>query len=265
MSRWLAVVRKSGICPASILMLSAIWLGGCAFRSPPDGYEAARRRGAYHTIRKGETLWRISRAYRADAEQVAVLNGIHDPDQLQAGVRIFIPGAARAVAVPRYGRSAAPRKRPRWAAPVKKKGRPPRRSARRKRSDRRDSRSSVRFVWPVRGKVVRKFGSRGGVKYDGIAISAPKRATVRAAAAGRVIFSDWGPGSFGRTVIIRHADGAYHSVYAHNSVNLVKKGQLVRRGFPIARVGQTGKVENTRLHFEIRYRTKPRNPLTYLP
>ncbi len=113
--------------------------------------------------------------------------------------------------------------------------------------------------------MVRKFGSRGGVKYDGIAISAPKRATVRAAAAGRVIFSDWGPGSLGRTVIIRHADGAYHSVYAHNSVNLVKKGQLVRRGFPIARVGQTGKVENTRLHFEIRYRTKPRNPLAYLP
>ena len=88
---------------------------------------------------------------------------------------------------------------------------------------------------------------------------------MRAAARGRVIFSDWGPGNFGRMVIIRHAGGEFHSVYSHNQVNLVKRGQVVRRGAPIARVGATGDVQTAQLHFEIRYRTRPRDPLTYLP
>jgi lipoprotein NlpD len=231
----------------------------------PEVRETLRRRGVYHTIRSGQTLWRISRAYGADVEQIAVLNGINNPDRLRAGVRIFIPGAIRVVAVPGNGRSSAPRKRPNWAEPAKRKSRAPRKSARRMRAARKVSQNSVRFVWPVRGKVVRGFGSRNGVKYDGIAISAPRRATVRAAATGRVIFSDWGPGSLGRTVIIRHAGGVYHSVYAHNAVNLVKRGQKVRQGSPIARVGQTGNAQKAQLHFEIRYRTKPRDPLTYLP
>ncbi len=103
------------------------------------------------------------------------------------------------------------------------------------------------------------------MKYDGITIRGAERATVRAAAPGRVIFSDWGPGGLGRTVIIRHAGGDYHSVYAHNSFNIVRAGQRVRRGAPIARLGSSGEAESARLHFEIRYRTKPRNPLTYLP
>lgn len=257
------------IAPAVALILSGgLWLSGCGVWSRPVRYEVSSpRRGVYHTIRRGQTLWRISKAYGADVEQVAVLNGINNPDRLKAGRRIFIPGAARKIAVPRYARSFVPRKRPGWAAPAKtiSRARSSRRPVRRMRNGRKTSQARLRFEWPVRGKVVRGFGSRNGVKYDGIAISAPERATVRAAAAGRVIFSDWGPGNLGRTVIIRHAGGAYHSVYAHNSVNLVKRGQAVRRGSPIARVGRTGEVKKAQLHFEIRFRTKPRDPLTYLP
>ncbi len=262
MSRWRELRKLFRSAPGVALLFFGMLLGGCAFWPSHEVYETSRHRGVYHTIRKGQTLWRISRAYGADVEQVAVLNGINNPDRLEAGVKIFIPGATRVMAVPRYGRSSAPRKRPGWAAPSRNHARRP---ARRKRTARKVSANSVRFVWPVRGKVVRGFGSQNGVKYEGIAISAPERTTVRAAATGRVIFSDWGPGSFGRTVIIRHDGGAYHSVYAHNAVNLVRRGQTVRRGAPIARVGQTGKVEKAQLHFEIRYRTKPRDPLTYLP
>lgn len=233
-------------------------MGGCGFYWPSENSYRREQRGVYHTVRRGETLWRISRDYGMDVEQIAVLNGISDPDRLIAGVRIFIPGAWKELHASRPGRAAPPRSRPRWAAPEKgDKDRslvqgPGRRGA-------------VKFKWPLKGKVVKRFGSRRGVKSDGIDIVAPRLTTIRAAAGGRVIFSDWGPGGTGRTIIIRHKGGAYHSVYSHNEVNLVKPGERVAGGAPIARLGSTGAVQSARLHFEIRYRTKPRNPLSYLP
>lgn len=233
-------------------------MGGCGFYRSAEDLPRRERRGTYHTVRRGETLWRISRTYGMDVEQIAVLNGISNPDRLIAGARIFIPGAWKEVHTSRTKYVPPPRSRPRWAAPMKgDKGRSLARGPGR--------RGAVKFKWPVKGKVLRRFGTRRGVKSDGIDIAAPKLTTVRAAAGGRVIFSDWGPGGNGRTVIIRHKGGAYHSVYSHNEVNLVKPGDRVARGAPIARLGSTGAVQSARLHFEIRYRTKPRNPLSYLP
>ncbi|MDA1000497.1 MAG: peptidoglycan DD-metalloendopeptidase family protein, partial [bacterium] len=123
----------------------------------------------------------------------------------------------------------------------------------------------VQFDWPVQGKIIRRYGNKRGLRSDGIDIAATPRTTVKAAANGKVIFSDWGPGEFGRTIIIRHRGGEFHSVYAHNAQNLVRKGDTVQRGAAIARVGRSGGTEMAMLHFQIRYRTKPRNPLSYLP
>ncbi|HBK81052.1 MAG TPA: peptidase M23 [Nitrospinae bacterium] len=245
--------RPGGGAVGGILLLALV--GGCSLAPTPEYPPRVERRGVYHAVRRGESLWRISRAYGVGVEQIAVLNGIANPDRLMAGVEIFIPGADRVRAVSRRSRAVSPRKRPRWAAPAG--GRP----------DAGDGGwgGKVDFQWPVRGKVIRRFGTRNGVKYEGIAITAPRQSTVRAAAGGRVIFSDWGPGGLGRTVIIRHGGGEYHSIYAHNAINLVSPGQVVKAGFPIARLGNSGKVRGARLHFEIRYRTRPRNPLTYLP
>ncbi len=233
-------------------------MGGCGFYRSSGDISRRERRGVYHTVRRGETLWRISRDYGKGVEQIAVLNGISNPDLLIAGVRIFIPGAWKKIQTSRPRRAAPPRSRPRWADPIKDdKGRSLVQGPGR--------RGGVKFKWPLKGKVVQRFGSRRGVKSDGIDIAAPRLTTIRAAAGGRVIFSDWGPGGTGRTVIIRHKGGAYHSVYSHNEVNLVKPGDRVAGGAPIARLGSTGAVQSARLHFEIRYRTKPRNPLSYLP
>ena len=113
--------------------------------------------------------------------------------------------------------------------------------------------------------MIRRFGKRGGKKADGILIAAPERARVRAAAPGRVIYSDIGPGNLGRLIILRHHGGEYHSIYANVAENLVRKGQSVSRGTPIARAGRTPRFKTARLHFEIRHRTRPKNPLSYLP
>ncbi|MFQ5896531.1 MAG: M23 family metallopeptidase, partial [Nitrospinota bacterium] len=71
-------------------------------------------------------------------------------------------------------------------------------------------------------------------------------------------------GGYGRTVIIRHLEG-FHTVYAHNRELLVRKGEKVVRGQSIARSGQTGRATGPHLHFEIRRRVTPRDPLFFLP
>ena len=253
------------------------FLTGCAFVAPPlppppkSGLGVG---GVHHTVRRGENLWRIGRAYGVEVEQIAVLNGIDNPDRIEVGVRLFIPGAGTARLVRRNVSDRPPERRPRWAAPAPRRRVSAKKPASPARTPRADERRAAhrkaygkrpRFSWPLRGRVIRRFGTRGGKKADGILIAARERAQVRAAAPGRVIYSDFGPGNLGRLIILRHHGGEYHSVYANVAENLVRKGQQVSRGAPIALTGRTPRFRTARLHFEIRHRTRPRNPLSYLP
>ncbi len=121
------------------------------------------------------------------------------------------------------------------------------------------------FLWPVRGKLLSVFGTAtAGTQNDGINISAPAGTTVSAAESGTVAYSGNELRGFGNLLLIKHADG-WVTAYAHNEVLLVKKGQKVRRGEPIARVGSTGGVAQSQLHFELRRGTKAIDPLDHLP
>ena len=115
----------------------------------------------------------------------------------------------------------------------------------------------------LKGVLYGRYGVRAGHRHDGIDIAAPEGTTVSAAAAGTVIYAGEQTG-YGSIVIVRH-DGGLVTLYAHNSRLLVDEGARVRRGEPIARVGQTGRTTGPHLHFEVREGTRPRNPLLYLP
>jgi murein DD-endopeptidase MepM/ murein hydrolase activator NlpD len=120
------------------------------------------------------------------------------------------------------------------------------------------------FAWPVQGKVISAFGSsKDGTKNDGINIAAPSGAPVVAAADGVVAYAGNELRGFGNMILIRH-DGGYVTAYAHNASLLVKKGDKVKRGQTIARVGATGAVFGPQVHFEIRKGTQPVDPMTFL-
>ena len=55
------------------------------------------------------------------------------------------------------------------------------------------------------------------------------------------------------------------TIYAHNETNLVRLGEKVKQGQPIATVGETGTTSGPHLHFEYRVKGKAINPRDVLP
>jgi murein DD-endopeptidase MepM/ murein hydrolase activator NlpD len=103
---------------------------------------------------------------------------------------------------------------------------------------------------------------RHGAMHQGIDISAPAGTPVMAAASGQVIYVGRLRG-YGNIVILQHASH-YVTVYAHDSSNLVKEGQIIKRGQVIGFVGRTGRATGAHLHFEVRHNNVARDPLAYM-
>jgi murein DD-endopeptidase MepM/ murein hydrolase activator NlpD len=115
---------------------------------------------------------------------------------------------------------------------------------------------------PTRGTLTSRFGWRWGRLHKGIDISARIGTPIYAADGGKVIFSGTQNG-YGKMVVIDHGNGI-QTAYAHNSKNLVSKGQRVHKGQKIAEVGNTGRSTGPHLHFEVRKNGTPVNPLKYV-
>ena len=125
-------------------------------------------------------------------------------------------------------------------------------------------RSSSKFSWPVRGKILSAYGAKSnGLFNDGINISAKQGATVKAAENGVVAYAGNEVKGMGNLVIIQHS-GGWMTVYAHMDAMNVRRGARVNVGQKIGTIGQTGKVDSPQLHFEIRKGTKAYNPTVYL-
>jgi len=118
----------------------------------------------------------------------------------------------------------------------------------------------IAFVWPVEGKVISKF-SPG--KNDGINIEISEGTSVKASAGGDVMYAGSELKGFGNLLLIKHKDG-WTTVYAHLDEFLVKKGDKVKQGQPIAKSGKTGDAKVPQLHFEIRMVKKAVDPLSKL-
>lgn len=125
-------------------------------------------------------------------------------------------------------------------------------------------RSAIHFSWPVEGKLLSGFGKKQmGKKNDGINIAVKFQTPVKAAEDGTVVYAGNEIRGFGNMLLIKHADN-WSSTYAHNDILLVKKGDTVKRGQAIAKAGNTGQVDAPQVHFELRQKAKPVDPLKYL-
>ena len=124
---------------------------------------------------------------------------------------------------------------------------------------------SGKYIWPLKDSFTQTsgFGSRWGRQHKGVDLAVSVGTTVYAADGGTVVEAQYS-GSYGNVVMIDHQNGQ-ETRYAHNSKLLVKKGDKVYQGQPIAKSGNTGRSTGPHVHFEIRFNGEPRNPLNYLP
>ena len=121
--------------------------------------------------------------------------------------------------------------------------------------------TGLHFQWPVSENLINKVSHSH--EHNGIDIFGEKGQPIYAAGSGDVIYSGLELAEYGKLIIIKHkAD--FLTAYAHNDVLLVKEGEHVQAGTLIAKMGKS-KSEQVMLHFEIRQKGKPEDPLRYLP
>ncbi len=124
-----------------------------------------------------------------------------------------------------------------------------------------------RLVYPVKGKVVRRFGKSWEKKfgtyivYNGINLKAKKGTEVKSVFFGRVLFTGFLKG-YGNLVIIGHGK-KYHSLYGHLDAIKVKTGDVVPEGKVIGLAGDSGSLMGETLYFELRHGGKPINPKSW--
>ena len=235
-----------------------------------------------HRVESGETLFSLGRSYGVHPYKIADLNSLSHNASLTVGQKIRIPGGKTAeriesedVKVPaeepseRYAEENTDQKQNfesdsdiAYAPPEDESSAP---AGGEEQSEEQPAEETINsFRWPVKGRVISKFGSKpGGARNEGINIAVPEGTSVRAADGGVVAYAGNELKGYGNLVLIRH-DGGWVTAYAHTRQLLVKRGDTVRRGDVIAKAGQTGSVESPQLHFELRKGATAVDPLKYL-
>jgi len=239
---------------ATLFLILVSLLSGCQILKNLD-FLRSNQKGVYHTVQKGQTLYFIASAYDVEINRLKRINGIYNPSNLQIGARLWIPGTWKVLNLDTN---------------IDKQALTEKRRKRNKKLNKKEiTNKNIKaikgfLIWPLKGQLTSRFGSRNGRHHDGIDIGARKGTPIVAAAGGKIMFSGWGPTGYGLMLIIKHKSNLT-TVYAHNSYIHVHKNQMVKQGQRIASVGSTGRSTGPHLHFEIRNDSSPMNPLNYLP
>ncbi len=233
-------------------------------------------RSRVHVVGAGDTVYGIARRYDVGMRNLIRANDIRPPFRIVVGQRLRLPaspGLAASITRAKTPRPTA-MARPSFAAKdgarsapsgsVTSRAAPPAKPGRRLRVSPPPidppPREAGAFLWPVEGKLVSAFGPKGGgLHNDGINIAAPRNTEVRAAANGVVAYAGNELRGYGNLLLIRHR-GGWITAYAHNDRLLVGRGDVVKRGQGIARVGDSGRVTTPQLHFEIRRGSRAVDP-----
>lgn len=226
----------NGVGALAAAVAAALLVAGCHANPPPQRPMGAP--GHWYTVAPGESLADIARKAGVPEEDLLEVNGLHDRREVVPGKTIFVLDRVTEPE-PVAAASEAP---------------PPA-----------DARQPSRFRWPVDSpRLTSVFGTRWGKAHEGIDLTAPIGTPVYAADEGEVVYANSFIKGYGNMVVLKHT-GDLMTVYAHNSVLLVKVGQKVAAGQKVALSGQSGHATGPHVHFEVRRAQVPRDPLPYLP
>lgn len=203
-----------------------------------------------HVVRRGETLYAIAFRYDTDYRTLARINHVSAPYSLRVGQVLNVNGIKK---------QASPLRQ----APVYQASRPtPVVKPQQTYSPSRVlfGRAKSAWQWPVEGRLVTSFNPDQGKK--GINIACTSGCKVIASASGVVAYAGSGLTGYGNLIIIKHSN-EFLTAYGNNARMMVSEGQQVHAGQVIAEAGLIDH-KYKGVHFEIRKRGIPVNPLNYL-
>lgn len=229
---------------AVVCLTLALLLVGCSGSKSSDEGSYS---GSVYTVKRGDTLYRISRMTGTSVKDLARMNNISSPYTIEVGQQLKVNGTSRS-SKSSSGKSSSKTAAVTPSSAVPKSSWPPV--------------GQRCWVWPASGKVAMPYStSEGGNK--GIDIAGARGAPVYAAGAGKVVYVGNQLRGYGNLIMIKHGED-YITAYAHNDTMLVNNGQNVKAGQKIATMGSTG-ADSVALHFQIRYRATAIDPVRYLP
>jgi len=227
----------------AISLAIALLIAGCSGNksSDPGSYS-----GNVYTVKRGDTLYRISRMTGTSVKDLARLNNISAPYTIEVGQRLKVNGTTKTASSSRKSSGKTAAVTPSSAVP--QSSWPPV--------------GQRCWRWPTSGKVILPYSmADGGNK--GIDIAGSRGQPVVASGAGTVVYVGNQLRGYGNLVMIKHGED-YITAYAHNEALLVNNGQKVKAGEKIATMGSSG-ADGVQLHFQIRYRATAIDPQRYLP
>lgn len=113
----------------------------------------------------------------------------------------------------------------------------------------------------LKTQITSEFGMRGGRWHYGVDLDLDIGDPVLSVWDGVVRLTNWDGGGYGNYVLVRHYNG-FETLYGHLSDIQCSIGQIVQAGDLLGKGGTTGRSTGPHLHFEVRYRGVPINPLS---
>lgn len=222
-----------------IIFISAIvlLLSGCSHTN-----------NKYHIVKKGDTLYSIAKKHKLKLDHVAKMNSIKFPYSINKGQKLFLANNLSNNNNSKLSN-------------LKTKN-TTKNTTKLTTTTKNIAISHKDWAWPARGQIVQQFIASGPNKVQGINIAGKKGDPILSAANGRVVYSGNNLRGYGNLVIIKHNQD-FLSAYAHNEKILVKEQQEVKKGQQIATMGNS-EAKSVVLHFEVRYKGKPIDPLKVL-
>lgn len=223
-----------------------------------------------HRVESGETLFALAWRFGTTVDLIAQANNFSDTTSLRVGQLIQLPSRQQTLVAanspspvtnsPSRSSNSSSANRPSNGVEI----------VTRETTD--DDRSSQHthgsnfnnpvWVWPAAPRILSRF-SANNRRRQGVDLAGELGDSVIAASDGRVVYAGSAIAGLGRLIIIDHGNG-YLSAYAHNNKLVVAEGVTVSRGEKIAEMGSSG-TDRVKLHFEIRQRGVPIDPLELLP
>ncbi|GMR20303.1 MAG: peptidoglycan DD-metalloendopeptidase family protein [Gammaproteobacteria bacterium] len=243
LARWNNIAAPYVIKPGQNLRLFAAEDS----RRTEQGKASARNKARTYKVVRGDTLYSIARRYQFRSQALAGWNGISRPYTIRPGQILHLgpTGDLKPASKRAENNSSVSATNTKPVGSIQ--------------SGSVSLRPVKQWRWPTRGKLIARF--RGINK--GIDIAGSRGQPIKAAAAGKVVYTGSGLRGYGNLIIIKH-NADFLSAYAHSDRTYVKEGDMIKQSQRIATMGKSG-ADRVKLHFEIRRRGNPVNPLKYLP